>query len=182
MCRRRNGRGSPLPGRGVPAVALHGGGAGGADAGDLSPPRRGSRHRIARSFHEGYLDSLPAADPFDAATCLLVSHFLLENEARASFFRQIAARLQPGGYLVSADLASDMTSPAYRSLLEMWKRMFLHCGVPPEKVEQSGAEHGRDVAVLPPSDIAAIISSGGFNAPTLFFQTLLIHAWYARRM
>ena len=134
------------------------------------------------SFHAGYLDSLPAADPFDAATCLLVSHFLLEKDARGGFFRQIAARLQPGGYLVSADLASDMTSPAYRSLLEMWKRMFLHCGVPPEKVEQSGAEHGRDVAVLPPSDIAAIISSGGFNAPTLFFQTLLIHAWYARRM
>jgi tRNA (cmo5U34)-methyltransferase len=133
------------------------------------------------TFHEGYLESLPATDPFDAATCLLVSHFLLEKDERGDFFRQIAGRLRPGGYLVSADLASDMNSPAYRSLLGTWKQMMRHCGVPAEQAEQSGVPHGRDVAVLPPHEVAAIIASSGFEAPTLFLQTLLIHAWYARR-
>jgi tRNA (cmo5U34)-methyltransferase len=77
------------------------------------------------TFHEGYLDSLPASDPFHAATCLLVSHFFIQQEERRNFFRQIAARLLPDGYLVSSDLASDMSSSAYQSLLEVWVRMLI---------------------------------------------------------
>src|SRR5688572_2090081 len=34
-------------------------------------------------FHEGYLESLPDQDAFDAATCFLVSQFILDQEARA---------------------------------------------------------------------------------------------------
>src|SRR5688500_445624 len=40
-------------------------------------------------FHEGYLDSLPAGEPHDAATCFLVSQFILEPDARSGFFRAI---------------------------------------------------------------------------------------------
>ena len=74
------------------------------------------------TFHEGYLESLPATDPFDAATCLLVSHFLLEKDERGDFFRQIAGRLRPGGYLVSADLASDMKAPPTADFSERGSR------------------------------------------------------------
>ncbi len=41
-------------------------------------------------FHEGYLESPPEQTPFDAATCFLVSQFILEPEARTAFFRAIA--------------------------------------------------------------------------------------------
>jgi tRNA (cmo5U34)-methyltransferase len=43
------------------------------------------------------------------------------------------------------------------------------------------AAYDRDVAVLPPSEVASIIAAGGFGSPILFFQNLLMHAWYARR-
>lgn len=33
------------------------------------------------TFHEGYLESLPATDPFDAATCLLVAFSSRERRA-----------------------------------------------------------------------------------------------------
>src|SRR5690606_6905953 len=48
-------------------------------------------------WHEGYLDALPVQAGFDAATCFLVSQFILEQDARIAFFRGIAARLRPGG-------------------------------------------------------------------------------------
>ncbi|WP_366557486.1 methyltransferase domain-containing protein [Polaromonas sp.] len=50
------------------------------------------------SFHEGYLESLPSQDAFDAATCFLVSQFILESEARTDFFRTIAVGLCPGEF------------------------------------------------------------------------------------
>lgn len=60
-------------------------------------------------FHEGYLDSLSAIGSHDAATCLLVSQFILDQQARSEFFacpekyrqtihsgrRRSAARLNP---------------------------------------------------------------------------------------
>jgi tRNA (cmo5U34)-methyltransferase len=133
------------------------------------------------TFHEGYLDSLPAMDSFDAATCLLVSHFFMQQEERRNFFRQIAARLRPHGYLVSADLVADISTPEYQSLLEVWLRTLRYSGAPAEEVEKFRASYGREVAVLPPQEVASILAASGFDTPVLFLQTLLIHAWYANR-
>jgi tRNA (cmo5U34)-methyltransferase len=71
-------------------------------------------------FHHGFLESLDIGAPYDAATCLLVSQFLVNPTERRGLFRDIAARLRPGGVLVNADLAADITSPEYESLLAMW--------------------------------------------------------------
>lgn len=133
------------------------------------------------TFHEGYLDSLPASDAFDAATCLLVSHFLLQQEERRQFFCRIAARLRPGGYLVSADLAFDVSTPAYPDLLGVWQRVLRYAELPAEVVEKVRATFAQDVAVLPPREVESIIVSSGFDAPVLFFQACFIHAWYTRR-
>lgn len=133
------------------------------------------------TFHEGYLDSLPASQSFDAATCLLVSHFIMQPEERRNFFSQIASQLRPNGYLVSSDVVSDMSTSAYQNLLEVWLRMLRYAKMPAEEVEKFRASYGRDVAVLPPLKVESIIASSGFNTPVLFLQTLLIHAWYARR-
>lgn len=128
------------------------------------------------SFHEGYLETLPDSDPYDAATCILVSQFLLEPENRINLFIHISKRLVPGGILVSADLASDMSGPKYQRLLEVWARTMDYSGMPKEDVDKLG----RDVAVLPPHEIESLIEQGGFDSPTLFFQSILIHAWFSR--
>lgn len=132
-------------------------------------------------FHQGYLDSLPASDPFDAATCLLVSQFMLDREVRSGFFRAIARRLKPGGILVSSDLTADVQSTAYESLLHVWWQMMKSADVPPEGIERLRAAYQRDVAVLPADSVEAIIRSGGFGNPVRFFQAALINAWYSRR-
>lgn len=59
-------------------------------------------------FHEGYLESLAAVGEFDAATCFLVSQFILDQKTRSEFFREIFQKLKPGGILASSDLASDV--------------------------------------------------------------------------
>ena len=133
------------------------------------------------TFHEGYLDSLPESDSFEAATCLVVSHFIMEKEERRNFFNQIALRLRPQGYLISSDIAYDMSTSDYQSLLEVWLRVMKSAELPEDDIEKMRAAYGRDVAVLPPQEVASIIASAGFNTPVLFFQNLLIHAWYSRR-
>lgn len=145
--------------------------------------RRAEEHGIASrcTFHGGYLDSLPPGEPFDAATSLLVSQFILDREARARFFQTIADRLRPDGLLICSDLAGDLSAPECRDLLEVWYALMSGNGISPEGVAKMREAYVRDVAVLPPEEVRALIARGGFASPVHFFQAGMIHAWFATR-
>ncbi|MFS6538470.1 class I SAM-dependent methyltransferase [Idiomarina loihiensis] len=132
-------------------------------------------------FHEGYLDSLSSTELHDAATCFLVSQFILDQQERSGFFREISRNLKPDGILASSDLASDVESAEYEVLLHAWMNMMMASDVPPEGRERMRKAYANDVGVLPPSSIASIIASGGFELPVQFFQAGLIHAWLSKR-
>ena len=133
------------------------------------------------TFHEGYLDSLPATAPFDAATSILVSHFVLERDKRIAFFREIADRLKSGAPLVSADLCSDMDSPEFATLIPAWTNLLKHSGQDDKTVESFVEALRGGVDVVPPQELASLIRSGGFSESTLFYQSLLIHGFISRR-
>ena len=131
-------------------------------------------------FHEGYVDSLRTDDLHDGATCFLVSQFILAQEARAALFRAIAERLRPSGVLASSDLASDDSASVYDALLPVWLNTMVP-GITAEGLERARAAYAKDVALLPPKQVAAIIECGGFEPPVQFFQAGLLHAWFTRR-
>lgn len=133
------------------------------------------------TLHEGYLDSLPAGEPFHAATSLLVSQFILDPQIRSEFFGQIADRLAPGGILVSADLSADAESTDYDALLPLWQRVMGSSDLSAEALDRMKSGYSRDVAILSPASTAAIIEAGGFDKPVRFFQAALLSAWFARR-
>jgi tRNA (cmo5U34)-methyltransferase len=105
----------------------------------------------------------------------------MQSEQRRAFFGQMSNQLRPGGYLVSADLSSGTSASAYEDLFEVWLQMQRFNGMPEERIEKMRLVYGRDVAVSAIPEIEALIASSGFDAPVLFFQALLIYAWYAKR-
>ena len=131
-------------------------------------------------FHEGYLDTLSESSRFDAATSILVSQFLLDEEQRRAFFREIRHRLKPGAYLINADLAAPADAKIYASLEKAWIKAMQFNGLSYSAARSSTSGWGKGVAVLSPKEIEAIIASSGFDAVTLFYQSLFIHAWYAK--
>ncbi|WOB07780.1 class I SAM-dependent methyltransferase [Piscinibacter gummiphilus] len=150
---------------------------------DTARARAGQHGYLDRcTFHTGYLDSLPAGGPFDCASSLLVSQFLLDRDERRDFFRVIATRLKPGGILASSDLSADTEGPHYASLLEVWLRTMAAADLSPERVQQMRDAYKRDVAILPGASVEALITSAGFDAPVQFYQAGLIHAWYCQRL
>jgi tRNA (cmo5U34)-methyltransferase len=133
------------------------------------------------TFHEGYLDSLPTDGMHHAATCFLVSQFILDQGDRSSFFRAIADRLQPGGMLASSDLASGAGSGDYEALLRAWLIIMAGPDVSAERLERARSAYAKDVAILAPAAVASVIEAGGFEPPVQFFQAGLLHAWFSKR-
>lgn len=132
-------------------------------------------------FHLGYVDSLADGDLHDAATCFLVSQFILDRAQRSGLFRSIATRLRPGGVLASSDLSSDTGTASHEPLVEAWMAMMAAAGLPPENLRNMRKAWEKDVAILPPAEVAEVIAAGGFGTPVRFYQAGLIHAWFARR-
>lgn len=133
------------------------------------------------AFHHGFLDSLQAEAAFDAATALLVSHFILERDVRVQFFQTIANHLRPKGVLISSDLAGDLKAAADQSLLEVWIRVMTNNGIPQEAIQKIREAYTRDLAILPLKNVVEILTLAGFDSPVHFFQAGMIHAWYAKR-
>lgn len=130
-------------------------------------------------FHVGAVDSLPLEKRFDAATAILVSQFLTEKEDRINFFREIRKRLNRGAYLINADLTSPDNQISYDKLSEVWAKMLMFVGMSQEKAEAATSQWGKSVAVSKQDEIEEIILSGGFENPTLFYQSLFIKAWFS---
>lgn len=133
------------------------------------------------SFHEGYLDTLPATALFDGATSILVSHFIVDIDERQKYFTSIAERLKPGGLLLSADLSGDTASEEFDRQFNMWLKMLRLSGVPEADVEKYVASIGNSVAVLPNDKIESLMVAADFETPIHLYQALLINAWCARK-
>lgn len=132
------------------------------------------------SFHEGYLDSLPRDESYDGSTCFLVSQFILDAGARSDFFKQLAARLVPGGVMANADLSFDTRSEEFEALFAVWQRATTGSADPADR-ERMKSGYAKDVSILPSREVKSLIQSAGFDRPVPFFQAALIRAWFAKR-
>jgi tRNA (cmo5U34)-methyltransferase len=132
-------------------------------------------------FHHGLVETLPDVAGFEGATCFLVSQFILDRDARTRFFADIGQRLRSGGMLAWADLAWDTEAPDYPAMLRLWMRTMSGAGLDDAAIEGVRAAYAKDVAILPPDRVAALVADAGFDAPLRFHQAGMIHGWCARR-
>jgi len=132
-------------------------------------------------FHEGYLETLDERHgPFDAATCLLVSHFFMDRGRRTEFFSEIVRRLKPGGLLVSSDLTGDMSEQEYWRMRPLWVRLLIDAGIAGENLEGFIAAHGKAVDLLSPEQTREMLRTAGFAEVTAIYQCLYIQGWLSK--
>lgn len=132
-------------------------------------------------FHDGYIETLEDAGPFHGATSFLVSQFITDAGARRDYFREIAARLLPGGTLVTADLAADRDDPAFDPLMLIWQTALHGTDFPKERVQTYKEAFGRDFAVHGPAQVERMMADAGFAPPVQALQALLIRAWVTQK-
>jgi tRNA (cmo5U34)-methyltransferase len=131
-------------------------------------------------YHIGPVSSLEARAPFDAATCLLVSQFLMDLEQRRALFGDIHARLVESAPLVTADLTGDLAGPQAAQALDVWRHVLAFADRTPEQIDNFIAVIGKMVSVLSETKVEDLIEASGFQRPLRIFQAGLMHGWVAR--
>lgn len=133
------------------------------------------------TLHVGVVDSLSARPLFDAATCLLVLHFLPDDGTKLALLRSLAERLKPGAPLVIADMAEDPNSPRFAHLLKGWTRWQAEAGIDPQEIEKGLRHIERDIHFVPETRFAALLAEAGFTAPERYFGGLLFTGYLCHR-
>lgn len=130
-------------------------------------------------FH-GPIDSLPSTG-FDAATSILVSHFIADIDERRGYFHAIGAHLRAEGILITADLFGDKQDAAFEHFVETWKAHYASAGVPPEEVEADFAMNRKVATFLTEQDYCQLLTDSGFSGISRFYQAFLFGGWICRK-
>jgi tRNA (cmo5U34)-methyltransferase len=66
-------------------------------------------------------------------------------------------------------------------MLGLWLQAMSGAGLDEAAIERMHTAYARDVGILPPDRVAALVAAAGFDAPLRFHQAGMIHGWCARR-
>lgn len=128
-------------------------------------------------LHEGYIDSAPAG-PFDAATCLLTLHFVMEGERRRTL-AEVQRRLRPGAPFVVAHHSFPQGERDKAKWLARYAAFAVASGIPAAQAERAaGAIHDR-LPILSPDQDEALLREAGFVDVELFYAGFTFRGWVA---
>ena len=149
---------------------------------DQARERLGQAGLLARTDMVcGTLDNLESSKRFDAATCLLVMHFLPDDGAKESLLSGIAKHLKPGGPLLLADLHGTSDSPRFARMLAAWTRWQLAHNIDPVEVEKGLKHVARDIHFVAETRLFKLLHHAGFATVEHFHQAFLFGGWLAVR-
>ncbi len=125
---------------------------------------------------------LPVFEPFDAATLLLVLHFLPDDGAKQALLSDIAARLKPGAALVMADLYGPAwDEPWQASLRTCWGHLQRAAGISDDSIARGFSHVDRDIHPVTEGRLAELCAEAGLSAPRPFFRALCFGGWVVRK-
>lgn len=142
--------------------------------------RRAEEGGVAQrvSLQQGTIEQLPLHATFDAATCLLVLHFVHGKSNKRRLLQNIADRLEPGAPLFLASINGDSGCRAFSIQMEAWKGNMLDNGISIQEWERFAASVGRESDPVPASEVLELLEETGFTQATHYFGSYLINAWY----
>jgi tRNA (cmo5U34)-methyltransferase len=129
----------------------------------------------------GYVQDAPSGESFDAVLSILVGHFVTRAD-RPDFYRDMRARLRPGGILIDTEISFDLDSPEFPEMLKDWGRVQALMGASPESLKSLPATLRETLTVLPPAEVESLMRASGFPVPVRFFQAFMITGWHATKV
>lgn len=135
----------------------------------------GAEDRVA--LHRGLVSDLPREQLWDAATALLVMHFLPDDGAKLGFLLDLRARVAPGAPLLLADVCFAHPEERER-LAPVFLRHALLAGLTAEEAAL-GTTTIRDMPIVSEDRTRALLGEAGFLTVTPLFRGLWYATWMA---
>ncbi len=119
---------------------------------------------------------------FDAATAMLVMHFLPDDGEKLEFLKAIHRRLKPGAKFILADGCFDKSSADFDWLMNAYKNHARLNGAPAEMVDEAAKSIVEKVYFVSEERELELLREAGFIEPKKFYQGLWANAWTTTKL
>lgn len=128
---------------------------------------------------QGYTQDLPTDILYNAATSILVMHFIPDLSDKLQFLSSIAQRLHPSAPFVIVDIFGEKQSQEWKQLIPILQAYWNAAGILPQMQQQvlTGVDQG--VYTLPETSILNLLEQAGFEKTIRFYTGLWVGGWLA---
>ncbi len=134
------------------------------------------QHKI--SLIHGLIDDVKEKD-FDAATSILVMHFLPDDGTKLNFLKGIVDKLKSGALFVLVDLEGEIGSDEYNTLNNAWKNQQICIRGEKDRVKNEFGIREKEVHFIPQKRIESLLEEVGFIKVHKFFKAYLFGGYVA---
>ena len=128
-------------------------------------------------FIQGTVEDVEGLNNFDAATCILVLHFIYSYEEKLKTLQEIYSRLKNGAPFVLISKYGEPTSVEFKERLKLWKSYWLDMTKLSINEVNEMEQDILSLSYLPKEMIEQLLVEAGFNRIAMFFSTTLFGGW-----
>ncbi|GKV57298.1 hypothetical protein NCCP2222_32450 [Sporosarcina sp. NCCP-2222] len=128
-------------------------------------------------FVKGSVDKVEEIELFDAATCLLVLHFIPDEQEKEELLRSIRKRLKPGSPFILAAMYRQGSDDEFDGLVNLWKVYWLETTELSREEINVMEESVRSLSLVSETTLKNLLHKTGFGTPTKFLQNAFFGCW-----
>lgn len=130
------------------------------------------------SFVQGTIDDLPESDSkFDAASCILVLHFIDDVQEKLKLLRSIKDKVKSGAPFVLVSAYGNLDDSEFQARLDVWKSFWIAGGREPSEVDDMINNNFKKLSLLPEQEIEGLLADSGFTRIARFYSTGIMAGW-----
>ncbi|MCR8630232.1 class I SAM-dependent methyltransferase [Paenibacillus radicis (ex Xue et al. 2023)] len=127
---------------------------------------------------QGTTDDIPQPDSkFDAASCILVLHFIDNVQEKLKLLVSIKDKLKSGAPFALVSAYGNHDASELQARLNVWKSFWIDAGRETSKIDQMVNDAITKLSLLPEKQIEELLAESGFTQITRFYSTGIMAGW-----
>lgn len=140
-----------------------------------------AQHQLSQRIRliQGYVQDLPSDTAYDAATSILVMHFIPDEEGKLAFLQGIAQRLKTAAPFILVDAFGTKGSYEIEKSIAALHSYWNETGLPVDKQKQLLENFNSGVYPLSEAQILLLLQQAGFSGVIRFYTGFWVGGWMA---
>ncbi|MBE9200652.1 MULTISPECIES: class I SAM-dependent methyltransferase [unclassified Nodularia (in: cyanobacteria)] len=129
----------------------------------------------------GYTHDLDMTSLYDAATCILVMHFLPDDGSKLAFLQDISQRLKSSATLILVDIYGEQGTSEFERMISIIKVFWQEMGIDTAKIMEVLETINKGVYTITEVRVMELLQQAGFGNILRFYTGLWTSGWVATK-
>lgn len=142
-----------------------------------------NEHQLSSQIelYRGYTQDLPINPLYDAATAILVMHFIPDDGSKLEFLQAISHRLQPSASFILVDVFGEKHTSEFKQTICFIRSHWQEMGLPSEQANELIEKMNTSVYPISETRLIDLFADAGFERPIRFYTGLWVGGWVTKK-